>query len=47
MKELFLTTITKPPEVILNKFFLSLCLFLPYCFHAVKDKWLEPTYRYY
>ena len=28
MKELFLTTITKPPEVIVNKFFcLYVCLF--------------------
>ena len=44
MKELFLTTITKPPEVILNKFFcLSVYfLFLVSCFCAVK--WLEPTY---
>ena len=42
MKELFLTAITKPPEVIVNKF-LSLCLFLSSCFLAVKGKWLEPT----
>ena len=30
MKELFLTTITKPPEVIVNKFF-CLCFFLFPC----------------
>ena len=41
MKELFLTTITKPLEVIVNK--LSICLFLPLCFHALKGKQLEPT----
>ena len=51
MKELFLTTITKPPEVVVNKFFCP-CLFLSSCFHAVKgnrlivfnDYGLESTY---
>ena len=42
-----LTTITKPPEVIVNKFLMSLCLLLSSCFLAdylaVKGKWLEPT----
>ena len=36
-----LTTITKPPEVIINKF---LSLFLSSSFNTVKGKWLEPTY---
>ena len=40
MKELFLNTITKPPEVIVNKFLSS-------CFHAVKGKQLEPIPKYY
>ena len=31
------------PEVIVHKFF-CLCLFLSYCFHAVKGKLLEPTF---
>ena len=43
MKELFLSKITKPPEIIVNDFFLSLCLFLSSCFHAVKGKRLELT----
>jgi hypothetical protein len=34
MKELFLTTITKPPKVIVNKFF-CVCFFL-LVFHTVK-----------
>jgi hypothetical protein len=38
---LFLTTITKPPEVIVNKFFLS--MFLSSCFHALQCKRIEPT----
>ena len=42
MKELLLTTITKPAEIIVNKFF-CLCLFLSSCFHAVKGNRLEPT----
>ena len=51
MKKLFFTTITKPPEVIVVKFFfLCMCLFLSSCFNAVKGKQLESTYnlhRYY
>ena len=39
MKELFLTTITKTPELIVNKFFfLCVCFFL-----LVFMQWLEPT----
>ena len=42
-KDLFCTAgITKPHEII-TYFFLSLCLFLSVCFHAVKGIWLEPT----
>ena len=42
MKELFVATITKPPEVIINKIF-CLYLFLSSCFDAVNGKRLEPT----
>ena len=43
MKELFLNTITKPPEVIVNKFFcLCVCFFL-IVFYEVRGKRLEPT----
>ena len=35
--------ITKPPEVIVHIFFLSLCLFLSLCFHAIKGIRLKPT----
>ena len=34
--------ITKPPEVIIHIFFLSLCLFLSLCFHAIKGIRLKP-----
>ena len=44
MKELFLTIMTKLPELIVNKF-CFLCLFLSSCFHTVKGKLLEPTLR--
>ena len=44
MKELFITAITQPPEVLLSEYIcLSLCLFLSSSFHAVKSIQLEPT----